>query len=404
MRVIALLVWLATALLGLTMSVAAQSITPQSVHNADGTWSFGWFAADGTNAAVLLNGQWLPEWYGSILEVGPDGHLYLRGLTLWWVWNGHYFVESAAGPPHSSIPGGARAAGFNTVALNEDFTKQKPADWLGGCAHAGDGRPVLPWGQDDHGHTWWLNFWWAYGSQPCLTAQRQDPQYGGLALDLPWHVNTAKAAEGTVIESISENYNSQNHTGTAIAFPLGSYYQIIARFSPTDLPGVLLTLHTWGPDGVWSYDCGCVIEWDVMETSGPEVWKYDSAVHNWGAGGGGFILHPWRPEDLAPGTRFDPATYNIYGLRVTYDGSSRAVGCTYVNDVFQRCAEIQIGDRERNARHFLIVGNLCDYWNQPNGRCQDGVETHVYVRKVEVFSCAQWQAGACPGTLLATGP
>jgi len=401
MRVITLLactvLWAGAAL--------GQSITPQAVHTSDGTWSFGAFAADATNAQVLLNGSACcgGTWFGHILEIGPDGRLYLHGVSMWWLWDGRQFVESA-GPPRSDVPGGARAAGFTTVALREDFSKQKPSNWLGGCLQAGDGSPVTPWGQDDRGHIWWLNFWWAHGSQACWAAQRQDPHSGELVLDLPWRVDTGKAAEGAVIETVSENYNSQNHTGTAIAFPLGSYYQIIARFSPTDVPGILLTLHTWGPDGVWSYDCGCVIEWDVMETSGPEVWKYDSAVHNWGAGGGGFILHPWRPEDLAPGTRFDPTSYNVYGLRVTYDGGSRAVGCTYINDIFQRCLEITIGDRERNARHFLIVGNLCDYWNQPNGQCRDGVETHVYIKKIEVFSCAQWQAGACPGSLLATGP
>ena len=289
--------------------------------------------------------------------------------------------------PGLRVPPGAAAAGFNTLALNDDFTKQLPHNWLGGCSHAGNGEPVGDFRADDKGHNWWLNFWWAYNHQRCIVAQKSDPKFGGLVLDMPWTVDTASAKMGTVIETASWDYNSSTHTGTANSFPIGSYYQITARIEPSATRGAYMTLHTWGPDGIADQNCGCVMEWDVMETSGHEMNKYDSAMHNWGGSGGGFILHPWETKDLAPGTPYNPAQYNTYGLRVTYDGAHRAVGCTCINDVFQRCLEVPISDRELHARNFLIIQNACDHWNQPNG-CHNGLEQHLYIKRVQVFSCA----------------
>src|SRR6516225_180647 len=85
--------------------------------------------------------------------------------------------------PGLGVPPGAAAAGFNTLALDDDFTKELPTNWLGGCSHAGNGEPVGNFRADDKRHTWWLNFWWAYNHQRCIVAQKSDPKFGGLVLD-----------------------------------------------------------------------------------------------------------------------------------------------------------------------------------------------------------------------------
>src|SRR5580693_8938461 len=63
---------------------------------------------------------------------------------------------------HVSVPPGAAAAGFTTVALNSDFTQPQPANWLGGCANPGNGAPLSPMFYDDGvPHVWWQNIWWS---------------------------------------------------------------------------------------------------------------------------------------------------------------------------------------------------------------------------------------------------
>lgn len=382
--------------------VQAQSIAPQSVVYQGERWSFGAFAGDGVNAAVLRNGAPFEGWNGHVLQVGSDGKLYLMGVSTWWLWNGSGFQESG-GPPHSEAtppsgaPPGATSAGYTTLAFDSDFTRQLAPNWLGGCHNAGAGTPVD--NSDLHAHNWWLNIWWARNYQWCVVTQRTDPQYGGLVLDMPWVVDSAHAAYGTTLQTAA-----WDASGDKLTFPHGSYYEISARVSPVDTPGVFLGFHTWGVGGVYDQNCACSIEWDVVEASDSDRMRMDSAIHNWGAGGGGWVLYPWRNEDLAPGTNLDPQHYNTYGLRVTYDPySATAIGCTFINDVFQRCAQTWVGNNEPSSsgRNVLLILSACDQWNGP---CANGTEQHVYVQRVRVWACAEWRASQCPGSLLASAP
>jgi hypothetical protein len=295
------------------------------------------------------------------------------------------------------------AAGFTTLALNSDFTQPMPDKWLGGCANPGSGAGVSPQYFDDGGpHSWWMNIWWSPTYQACWTAQKQDPAFGGLVLDMPWTVDGAYEAVGTVIETASWDYNRKTNTGQARTFPRGSYYEVVARITPSDQRGTYMVLHTWGQDGPANGNAD--VEWDVMETDADQLLYYDSAVHNWGNSGSSWILQPWT--NLAPGTNFDATKYNTYALRVTYDGASNAVGCTYVNNIFQRCAALPNGvsAAEQAERNFLVLYTACDYWNLPSGGCKQGMEQHMYVKSVRVWSCADWQTTQCNGTVLTGAP
>lgn len=81
------------------------SVSP--IRTSDGSWSFGALDPDGINAPVLLNGA-SQGFHGRILGIS-GGQLYLRGLTVWWLWQNGQFVETTQ--PASILDG----AGANVI-------------------------------------------------------------------------------------------------------------------------------------------------------------------------------------------------------------------------------------------------------------------------------------------------
>jgi len=323
-------------------------------------------------------------------------------------------VQVVTPPPSGTtppVPTGAAAAGFTTLALNTDWEHQQfPLNWLGACpngsipvnADNGQGeRPLVPYGHDDTGHTWWANLWWSYGSTGCTYVIVSDPVFGNTALDLAYtNRNNSRDGIGNVIQTASADYNRSTGVGQVNSFPIGSYYEITYRITPAGDARNYIVLNTWGPDGIANGNCNCAMEWDVMETDGSDLGKYDSAFHNWGAGGGGWVLAPW--STLAPGTNFDPNNYNTIGMRVTYDGA-HMIGCTYVNNVFQQCSALQSVNATEAApsgRNFLVLQKACDTWN---GSCTQDTQ-HGYIKSVRVWSCASWQTTQCTGQVLNSAP
>jgi hypothetical protein len=306
----------------------------------------------------------------------------------------------------SSAPSGAVAAGFTTLALNSDWTSPMPKNWLGECPNGPDGSWPNNFYADDTGHTWWLNLWWSYDYQHCIVSQVQDPDYGGLVLDMPWTVDTAAAAVGTEIETASADYNGQGQ-GTANSFPPGMYLEMVARNTPYTVPGNYFAFYTWGVGGIYDQAYSST-EWDVAEVDSNRLWLDDANVHNWSAGSGisAWILQPWN--NLAPGTNIDFAKYNTYALRITNDGNTE-VGCLYINNIFQACQSLPQGmtasEKTPAGRLMILVANACDYWNQTTTpACADGTLTHLYIKSVRVWSCASWQTTLCTGPLLTAAP
>jgi hypothetical protein len=311
-------------------------------------------------------------------------------------------VPAGAGP---TAPAAAQVAGFTTLALNSDFTKQLPANWLGGCAVAGSGTPVGNFNSDDTGHTWWLNLWWSYNYQPCDTAQRADPTFGGLVLDMPWTVDNTHTAQGTVIQTASWDFVSpasgQSGRGTAVSFPINSYYEFTARMTPLT-NGTYLALYTWAPEGIAAQSLSG-IEWDVIESDFGNQNNFDSAVHNWGNGGSGAFLWLGHGPPGLPGG-FDGSIYHTYAMRITSDGTDVS-GCSYIDGQFITCHSLPGGlsATEASQREFLILQNACDWWNY-GGQCTSGQQQHLYVKSVRVWSCANWQTTQCNGKVLAGAP
>lgn len=312
-------------------------------------------------------------------------------------------------------PPGAETAGYTTLALDNDFTKPMPANWLGGCANPGNGQPNNPMYFDDGGpHSWWQNRWWSRGYQPCNIGPVTDPVYGGTVLDIPWVVDPNYGALGNNLVSASWDYDPVKHIGQARTFPVGSYYEIVGRADPPALRGNYFAFWTWGEAGLSGGPSG--IEWDVIEGDGSNFFLWDSNIINWSCGkcGGGWILDPWdRPSStnpyptgpngiaVAPGTNLDPTNYNTYGLRVTTDGTE-AIGCTYVNNVFQRCQPLGgLTPDEKLYRNVLLITEGCNDWAEA---CSTGTMEHFYVKSVRVWSCKDWATTQCPGPLLSAAP
>jgi hypothetical protein len=291
-------------------------------------------------------------------------------------------------PSGPTVPQGASTAGLNTLALNSDFTQQMPVNWVGGCAVAGNGAATNT--SDTTGHTWWQNRYWSSNYQPCNIVQVTDPTYGGTVLNIPWVVDPNYGALGNNLESASWNYNPTTGAGQANTVPLVSYYEMVARADPPTLRGNYFAFWTWGQAGI-SGGGPSGIEWDVVEGDGENYGLYDSAIHNWSSGtGGGWILYPWT--SLAPGTNFDPTKYNTYGLRVSSDGND-AIGCTYVNNVFQTCAALGgLTADEKVNRNILLITSGCNDWAET---CSAGTTQHLYVKTARVWSCPTWASSQC---------
>ena len=77
-------------------------ISPYGLTAPNGdVWSFGSFTADGINAAILRNGG-DTGWKGSLILCDSPGlAMWVRGVTVWWQWNGAAFVP---GTPSQILP------------------------------------------------------------------------------------------------------------------------------------------------------------------------------------------------------------------------------------------------------------------------------------------------------------
>jgi hypothetical protein len=312
-------------------------------------------------------------------------------------------------PPGSTppAPAGAAAAGFTTLALNSDFTQKMPAGWLGGCATPGNGQPVSPQYHDDGGpHIWWMNIWWSATYQNCNTVQLQDPDLGGLTLDMPWTVAASAYSVGTVIQSGSWDYDPKVPQGQVHDFPNNAYYEIVLRLTPV-IPASWGGMFSW-PSKAMADGTQGGLEYDTIELDSGNLAGSDSAWHNWHAGdvhvNGGWVWGPGTGNNGLP-TNFDPRQYHKFGLRTT--SGRTAWACRFLDDVFRKCVQVTNFDSTWNTtqRYFLGVQNACDGWNY-NGTCNgnDGITQHVYVKSVRVWSCTDWKTTQCNGKVLTGAP
>jgi hypothetical protein len=300
------------------------------------------------------------------------------------------------------IPPGARAAGFTTLALNSNFTQPMRSGWLGGCPNPGDGATVDL--SDESGHTWWQGLWWMPQYLPCNIVQRQDPDFGGLVLVMPWVVDSTNfnGGRGASIETGAWNYGNPNYPNAEVVdFPNGHYLEVTARITPV-LPAAFWAFVSWTSQGIANQN-QAGLEEDVIQLDSGNLPNSDAAIHNWEQGGqGNFVWLGYGPPGLPQD--FDPKQYHTYGLRATTNGRSIEF-CSYIDNLFINCTGPGTTWSTTNAsqRVFLNIQSSCDTWNYSGGcNGNDGITQITYVKSVRVWSCANWQNGdghACDGSV-----
>jgi hypothetical protein len=55
------------------------------------------------NAPILLNGAPAENFHGHVIAVANGGQLYVRGVTVWWVWQGGQFIQTSQ-PTLAALP------------------------------------------------------------------------------------------------------------------------------------------------------------------------------------------------------------------------------------------------------------------------------------------------------------
>jgi len=73
------------------------------------------------NALILLNGAPAENFHGHVIAVANGGQLYVRGLTVWWVWQGGQFIQTSQ-PTLAALP-----VGLTLVLANQAFPDNAPA-------------------------------------------------------------------------------------------------------------------------------------------------------------------------------------------------------------------------------------------------------------------------------------
>jgi hypothetical protein len=308
-------------------------------------------------------------------------------------------IVPPAPPGIPAVPAGAKAAGFTTLAANYDFTIPfgqsggLPTNWLGCAPH------------DGAVHSWYQGIYSTSQNWPCAGrfTQVTDPLTGTMALQISWvgtDYNPECGGSDCLNVAMMTTEDSSSGGSRTTTFP-NAYFEIVYRATPTT---------TNSPDSPTSafwqlqnsqYLVGFLtgLELDHIEMYGANLsGEYGSAVHDWAGGGSGgnpnqFVWHGAR---YTLGPSYDPSKYHTYAGRLTSDGSTRTAYCVYVDGSQYGCVgpwSMPGGANEYANRNFLILNTGGD--NQSR---------QMYVQRITVWSCAQWQTQICNGTALTGTP
>jgi hypothetical protein len=202
-----------------------------------------------------------------------------------------------------------------------------------------------------------------------------------------------------------------------VDFPNGMYAQATFRHNPAAQDGSAVPFGshigawwTWSDTGSTAGGSSAFIERDFLESYATGCCHNDTGMIPWDAPSGqqtvvvaGFGL---------PEYQIDNTVYHTIGVRVTQDGTNMAI-CSYVDGQFQRCQDTvshgwtgaaALTSAELNARNYpiLVVG--------PQNTTPVTADMHMYVKDVQIWTCAGWQGPLnqpghpCNGPVLTSAP
>lgn len=301
-------------------------------------------------------------------------------------------IACGVGPNYTgSIPAAAQAAGFTTCAANYDFTNSAYANtstWLD-CAGASSPQ------------------WYSIGGTPCSNSFVITSDSGSQVLDMHFDPSWWPAATSTSAQTATAN------NGTAsFQFPQSMYVEIKQRVPSATETGVCpsgqsscglsdfffwSTQHTNAP----GYTCCQLVEWDIIETYTNHS---DGAnAHDWNNSFSTLngVNEPWQASG------YDPTSYNIYGARVTTNGTTYAL-CTYLNNNFLGTI---CPSTNYSASFQDTITNFLSMEGGPyTSNYNFTAPSDYYIQWIHVFTCSSGvgigpgQGGVCNGTALTSAP
>lgn len=322
-------------------------------------------------------------------------------------------IPCDVGPPVNAIPPEAQAAGFTTCAMNLDFSQpiyQNLTDWANPDLWSNPGpNPNLLFYSDSLG----IQFF-----NPQSISQVYDPAAGQNVELFHWdpinngNLGCAWQAGGQPCQAdqvgvATWNASANNFSG-AFTWSVGNYYmEDEVRMQHIDNVGS----NTSGPIDVYMYSQSDPYhEADAPEFQGNQFNDLEGAS----SGVVGIYFHNNNPCDAYASTNWDntpcqfqgvPGYTNLayykYGVMRTSDGKTDTRFCGFLNDLMQgQSCGPGFGDKNVIDMNFTDRSALLISAGANGGLTPKPID--FLVKRVTIWSCADYKTSMCNGTSLAT--
>jgi hypothetical protein len=270
---------------------------------------------------------------------------------------------AAVNPPTQAV-----AAGYTTLATNQDFTGTTGIDIA--CDLANQNAPGHYW------YTWFQGLLYQPNGCAGITWPATDPATGTGALRISWTSANPGFQQGRVGLASSNNDGSSEHT-----FPIKMYMEAWVRFANNGYLGPWYNNWAW-----WSKKVSGGLELDVYEEHGATTsatraanqWLGVAGALNWGNGFAqntsglfgpytfdGNIYHKWGAlytvQNNPTVCVFSPSTPVANGTTPCLEA------CGYIDDVFIGCGVTPLVGDEINQRSVLLMDATVSCDNRGGG-------------------------------------
>jgi hypothetical protein len=277
--------------------------------------------------------------------------------------------------PAASVPAGAQAAGFTTLAANYDFSQSLYAtqsNWLD-CT---GGNDSLSWHAGEPGI--------GPGSQvACNIFQGADPSTGDTVMHFQYLASYGSGIVNGQTRWMGMETKDEN-TGFVNAAFNNFYVESVYRLGATNGDNAANQLD--GPNGVWSWNSGSSggsFEFDFTELYADRNGYADAGAGLHGPAGGGIFYTSYGSNNLPAG--YSETAYHKYGALLTSDGSTHTYVCDFVDDIQQGpCFDMGISGGDTSmytTKAWLIV-------SMENHNVQPSANYDLYVKYIKVWTCS----------------
>lgn len=303
-----------------------------------------------------------------------------------------------AGSPAPAVPAQAAAAGFTTQVLNADFTQttgtwSNTANFMTNCG-AAESVPNQP-------ATWHFTAfdWPSRNPLSCLP-------YTQLVTD----------SGSQVLKFVQPKNGSEHDQDMGFPHQLGGGSDVTSWLPPEYYSKIVVRMDN---AGIWqSPDCcirGQGVFWSTTTTYGGTAW-WDEDFTEFGWAGdansykfegqsqegnhtGGFVSHCC--SDTAFGAIDISSGYHTLETLVTSNETSNMSLCIWWDGSFVGCTGggLTLGSgyayKARDRAYYLALNTINN-----SGRPPPNADLIMYIKSLQIFSCANFATGTCPGTIV----